>query len=187
MALINVIIKEKKYMKLVLNTIMLFLFCVTPFQAQEAVQEKEIKHNVSFVFGFTHIPQTLEEGEPLNSQNIPTIGVDYFYHFNQKWRLGAVVDVELGKYEVDFNDENLKRETAVVTGVMAGYRILKGWSILAGPGVEFERNKNLFILRLSTEYEFELGKNWGLFPSFSYDFKKEYGTYSLGIGVSKGF
>lgn len=168
-------------------TLLLILMFITSLGAQEIEEEKEIKHNVALVFGITHIPKTISEGETLNSQNLPTIGADYFYHFSQKWRLGVVIDVELGKYEVEFNDENLKREIAVVTGVVAGYKILKEWSILAGPGIEFERNKNLFILRVNTEYEFELGKNWGLFPSVGYDFKKEYGTYSLGIGVSKGF
>ena len=97
------------------------------------------------------------------------------------------MDIELGKYVVEFQGENLKREAAIVTGLVVGYRILKGWSIFTGPGVEFEKNKNLFILRASTDYEFELGKNWGLAPVFSYDFKKEFGTYSLGIGLSKSF
>lgn len=174
-------------MKIVLCTFMLSLLCVTPFQAQETVEEMEIKHNVVLVFGLTHIPNTIEDGETLKSQNLPTIGLDYYYHFNQKWKLGVVVDIELGKYEVEFKGENLKRETAFITGLVVGYNILKGWSIFAGPGVEYERNKNLFILRASTEYEFEIGKNWGLAPVFSYDFKKEYGSYSFGIGLSKGF
>jgi hypothetical protein len=97
------------------------------------------------------------------------------------------VDIELGKYVVEFQGENLKRETAFVTGLVAGYRILKGWSIFAGPGIEFEKNKNLFILRASMDYEFELGKNWGFAPVFSYDFKNEYNAYSFGVGVTKGF
>lgn len=174
-------------MKFASLTILLFLFCITQIQAQEMGEEEETKHKLVLLFGWTHIPEAIEHGEVLNSDNVPTIGVDYYYKFNSKWQTGVVVDVELGKYAVDFGSEEITRENAIVTGVVAGYTLLKGWSVFAGPGVEFERNKNLFIIRASTEYEFELGKNWGLAPAFSYDFKKEFGTYALGVGLSKSF
>ena len=56
-----------------------------------------------------------------------------------------------------------------------------------GPGIEFERNKNIFILRFNTEYAFELGKDWAIAPCFNYDFKQQYDTYSLGVGLHKTF
>ena len=174
-------------MKIISLTFLVFLLCVNTTQAQEIEEEKEIKHNVALLFGITHIPKTISEGETLNSQNLPTIGVDYYYHFNQKWKLGVVLDLELGKYEVEFAGENLKREMAFVTGLVAIYNISKGWSIGAGPGVEFEKNKNLFIFRAGMEYEFEIGRNWAIAPIFNYDFKKEYSSYSFGIGLGKGF
>jgi hypothetical protein len=174
-------------MKFILPAFLLFLLGLTTIQAQEMEEEKEIKHNVAILVGVTHIPKAIEDGETLRPQNLATIGADYYYHFNQKWKLGVVVDIELGKYVVEFQGESLKREAAFVTGLVVGYRILKGWSIFTGPGVEFEKNKNLFILRASTDYEFELGKNWGFAPVFSYDFKNEYNAYSFGVGVTKGF
>jgi hypothetical protein len=93
----------------------------------------------------------------------------------------------LDNYLVSFNREELERSKALVTGILVGYEFANRWSFLFGPGVEFEKNKNLFILRASAEYEFELGKYWGLFPSVNYDFKKEYSSYSINIGVSKRF
>ncbi len=165
----------------------LLLLAIIPAFSQESEGEEPTKHRVALLFGLTHIPRTIENGEMLKSEELPTIGVDYFYILNQKWLLGVVLDLELGKYAVDFDGENIPRENAVVTGLVAVYRILKGWSIFTGPGVEFERNKNIFILRAGMEYEFELGNNWGLAPAFSYDFKKEYSTYSLGVGISKKF
>lgn len=166
---------------------LLFLLVITPALSQENEKEEETKHKVILLVGLTHIPETIEEGEVSNSENVPTIGLDYFYKLNPKWAIGVVVDLELGKYAVNFGGENIPRENAVVTGVVAGYTLLKGWSIYAGPGVEFESNRNLFIFRATTEYEFELGKNWGLSPGFSYDFKKEYSTYALGVGISRSF
>jgi hypothetical protein len=174
-------------MKISSINLLLFLLVITPALSQENEEEEQTKHKVVLLLGFTHIPETIEEGEPLKSEEVPTIGVDYFYKFHPKWQIGVVVDVELGKYAVDFGGENIPRENAVVTGVVAGYTLLKGWSVYAGPGIEFESNRNLFIFRAATEYEFELGKNWGLSPGFSYDFKKEYSTFALGVGISRSF
>jgi hypothetical protein len=58
--------------------------------------------------------------------------------------------------------------------------------LLVGPGIKFEKNKNLFIFRAGTEYEFELGNDWGLFPSFNFDFefKEKYSTWALIFIVS---
>lgn len=166
---------------------LLFLLVIMPVLSQENDKEEQTKHKVVLLLGLTHIPETIEEGESLKSEEIPTIGLDYFYKFNPKWQIGIVVDLELGKYAVDFGGENIPRENAVVTGVVAGYTLLKGWSVFAGPGVEFESNRNLYIFRATTEYEFELGNNWGLSPALSFDFKKEYSTYSFGVGLSKMF
>lgn len=166
---------------------LLFLIVITPAFSQEDNEEEQAKHMVVLLFGLTHIPETIEDEEVLKAENIPTIGLDYYYKFNPKWSLGLVLDLEMGKYAVDFGGENIPRENALVTGVVVGYNLFKGWSVFAGPGVEFESNRNLFIIRATTEYEFELGNNWGLSPSLSFDFKKEYSTYSFGVGLSKKF
>ena len=74
-----------------------------------------------------------------------------------------------------------------MTVALAGYEIAPRWGFLFGPGWEFEKNKNLFIFRVSTEYEFEIGHDWGLFSSLNYDFKEEYSTWAFSVGVSKRF
>lgn len=166
---------------------LLLLICFSG-NAQEEVDEEleEGKiHKVAVVFGYTHIPSAFEDGHESKSVFVPTIGVDYFMQFAKGWKIGAVLDLELNNYLVDFNREELEREKALVTGVLVGYEFANRWSFLLGPGVEFEKNKNLFILRASTEYEFELSEHWGLFPSINYDFKKEYRSWSINIGISK--
>ena len=74
-----------------------------------------------------------------------------------------------------------------MTGILVGYEFAERWSFMAGPGVEFEKNKNIGILRTTLEYEFELVESWGIFPSANYDFKQEYSTWSINVGVSKSF
>ena len=156
--------------------------------AQEANKEeveKGSRHKIALVFGYTHIPAAFIDGHSRSSVYAPTIGLDYLYQFKERWTIGAVIDLEFANYTVDFNKEDLERERPVVTGILVGYELAPSWGFLLGPGVEFEKNKNLFILRVSTEYEFELGNDWGLFPAINYDFKKEYSTWAINLGISK--
>ncbi len=165
------------------------LYCLIGYSQEKEDGEGDVQegriHKVALVFGYTNIPSAFEEGNTSKSVFVPTIGVDYFVQFTKGWKIGAVLDLELADYLVDFNREELERSRAFVTGILVGYEFASHWSLLLGPGVEFEKHKNLFILRASAEYEFELGKHWGLFPSVNYDFKEEYSSWSVNIGISK--
>ncbi len=159
----------------------------TNAQGELENEESETPHSLAFIFGYTHIPEATKDGKTEESVFVPTLGLDYFYEFDKKWFVGAAFDIELGKYEVDFEDAEITREIAAVLAVLIGYEVLPGWAILVGPGIEFEKNKNIFVVRFSTEYTFELGNDWGLFPGFTYDFKKEFGSYEFGVGLKKRF
>jgi hypothetical protein len=174
-------------MKKIILLILISFFFTNEIYAQENESEQgEGKiHKIAVVFGYTNIPSAFEEGDETKSVFVPTIGLDYFIQFAEGWKIGAVLDLELNNYLVNFNREPLERKKALVTGILVGYEFENKWSILLGPGIEFEKNKNLFILRASIEREFELGENWGLFPSINYDFKEEYSTWSINIGISK--
>ena len=163
----------------------LFVLSAVHVMAQESDKEEAKPHKIALSLGVTHIPDAFEEGQFEKAVYVPTIGLDYFYQLDEKWKLGLAIDLELGNYLVDFNREQLARENALLTVALAGFEILPGWGILVGPGMEFEKNKNLFIFRIGTEYEFELGNDWGLFPSLNYDFKEEYSTWDFSIGLSK--
>ncbi|MFH6767868.1 hypothetical protein V8G56_03890 [Gaetbulibacter aquiaggeris] len=153
--------------------------------AQEANKEEVNKHHLALVFGYTHIPAAFIDGHSRESVYAPTIGFDYIYQFKERWAIGAVIDLEFANYTVDYNKEELERERPVITWILVGYELAPHWGIFFGPGVEFEKNKNLFILRASTEYTFEIGNGWGFFPAFNYDFKKEYSAWSLTFGISR--
>lgn len=177
--------------KLRIFTTILCVFLTNLTFGQE--EEEEIKegvekpHEVAFVFGFSHIPAAFEEGEPEKEIYLPTIGFDYYYKLNEKWKLAFVLDFELAKYQVNFDGEEIKREGAIVTGLGIGYEVLPRWTIGFGPGLEFERNKNIIVFRFNTDYAFEIGNDFALAPYFNYDFKQEYDTFSIGIGLHKSF
>ena len=173
-----------KYFSLLLMTLCISWHAHAQHEHEESSESGRI-HKLAVVFGYTHIPAGIEEGIKTKEVFVPTIGVDYFVQFAKGWKIGAVIDLELNTYQVDFKKEELTRENALVTGVLFGYEFHHKWSFLVGPGIEFEKNKNIAIIRASAEYEFELGNHWGLFPSVNYDFKRHYSTYAINIGISK--
>lgn len=166
------------------------LFLALTFYVNVTAQEGDTEraaspHQIALVIGATHIPAAIENGEKTSEEFIPTLGIDYFYLFESGWKLGVVMDYEFANYIVKFDKEDLTREGALVTGLLAGYEFADRWSLLLGPGIEFEKNKNIGILRTTLEYEFELDEEWGIFPSANYDFKQEYSTWSVNVGVSR--
>ncbi len=173
-------------------TRIIFFICLlgnlsTHAQEGSETEELEKRHSLAFTIGYTHIPEATKHGKTEESVFVPTLGLDYFYEFDEKWFLGAAFDVELGKYEVDYEDDEITREIAAVFAALVGYEALPGWALMVGPGIELEKNKNIFVVRFSTEYTFELGNDWGLFPVFTYDFKKEYSSYEFGLGLKRRF
>ncbi|MBU2949137.1 porin family protein [Tamlana agarivorans] len=176
-------------MKRVLLSLIVFSFFVIQLSAQEnsEFEVRENKNQINFVIGYTHIPSAFEDGKEEGPVFVLTIGIDYFRELNEKWVLGFVMDLELGDYSLDFNDDQLDRENAFLVGIIAGYELSEHWGVMAGPAIEFEGNKDLFVFRLTTEYKIDLGESWLLLPSFNYDFKEEYSSWNLSVGVGKKF
>ncbi|KAB1068457.1 hypothetical protein F6U93_07075 [Tamlana haliotis] len=174
--------------KLSLSLLVFFVFIIG-LSAQESneAERSETKNQINFVIGYTHIPRAFEDGREEDPVFVPTIGIDYFRELNEKWVLGLVMDLELTDYALEFNGDHLPRENAFLVGVIAGYELSEHWGIMAGPAIEFEDHKDLFVFRLATEYKIDLGESWLLLPSFNYDFKEEYGTWNLSVGVGKKF
>ena len=126
----------------------------------------------------------LEDTEA-NGFFVPTIGLDYLYKISPRWEVGTMMDFELDNYLVV--DQELERENAFIITAVGLYRLLPHLSIFAGAGVEFEHNKNLAIFRVGIDCPFQLGKRWVLVPSFAYDLKEDYNTWSLKVSFGKEF
>ncbi|AUS05739.1 hypothetical protein [Pseudotamlana carrageenivorans] len=87
------------------RTILTTLFLLIIILQTSAQEGEEKRNQINFVFGYTHIPSAFEEGEFEKEVFVPTIGIDYFRELNEKWAVGAVLDLELANYVVNFNRE----------------------------------------------------------------------------------
>ena len=120
---------------------------------------------------------------------VPSVGLDLEYWFNKSWGVGSHNDLELINFEVEKGESHvIERETPLLLTLDVLWRPWKGLVFLAGPGVEFEPEENLFVMRAGLEYELELKSHWDVAPSMFYDSRKgAYDTFSIGIGIGKRF
>lgn len=170
-----------------------FLFTISAF-AQNSPEyfkfeedHKEKPRRASAVLYHTYIGTTTAEGTKMLV--VPSLGLDVEYWFSKKWGIGSHNDIELISFEVHREkDRYLKRETPVLLTLDALWKPWKGLVFLAGPGIELETEKDLFVLRAGLEYEIEIGSHWDLAPTIFYDNRSgAYDTFSVGIGIGKRF
>lgn len=164
------------------------LICCTTLTAQEEAK-KECKHfRVSPVLSHTYIPTATLKGT--QTMIVPSIGLDLEYWFSHKFGIGLHNDLELLNYEIEIHNSQvtLEREYPVVVTIDGLAKVYKDLVFVFGTGVEFERNKDLFIVRGGLEYEIEFAECWDLAPTFFYDYRhNEFGTWSFGIGIGRRF
>lgn len=146
---------------------------------------KEGKHIVAASIGYTYIPKGASLHGHDNDKGffVPTIGLDYFYEVAHKWEIGLMLDFELDHYVITSKD--LERENALLVIGVGSYEFARGWHVLGGGGIELEKNENVAVIRLGVEKKFELPNHWSIGPSFLWDLKKDYDTWSINFLVSK--
>ncbi|GGZ19471.1 hypothetical protein GCM10007049_09900 [Echinicola pacifica] len=162
------------------------LFASLPLLAQEA-EEAETKNRVVFSLGYTWIPQgaKLSESETGDGFFVPAVGFDYFRKVSDRLEVGMMWDWELDHYII--RNSELERERAMIFAAVASYELMEHWAVYAGLGGEFEKNENLMIWRLGTEYAIPMGHNWEFLPSFTFDIKEGYNSWNLAVGFGKRF
>ncbi|MEH0154901.1 hypothetical protein V6R21_12220 [Limibacter armeniacum] len=164
---------------------------------QHHKEEAHYKNKIAITLGYTYVPDGFGVELPnIQFQNdifVPTLGIDYFRRFADRWSVGVIADIELDQYFIKLPSlvNDLARENVVVLCLIASYEMLPGWDIYAGPGAELERNESFAVLKIGSEYEFIRGENWGIGPFFSYDFKgngdDEYNAFEFGLSFNRFF
>lgn len=180
-------------MKASITTLVFLFFTLTVYGQQlvgtnEPVGNHEAKHfRVSALMYHTYIGTESSQG--LNLLIVPSLGLDVEYWFSEEWGLGLHNDMELVNFEIIKDSEVLfERETPLLFTIDGLWKPNKGWVLLFGPGIEVERNHELFVIRGGFEYEIELKNHIDISPAVFYDLRAHaYDTFSMGIGVGKRF
>lgn len=159
--------------------------------SHESSEPHSFHHGRNFFmveYAYTHIAEAVDHNNVMEKEGhwVSSFGLDYFRLVSERWRIGLKLDYELGHYIIP-KKNNLKRENVFIVTPVAGFTILPKWSMYAGPGVEFEESKNLFIMKVGTDYAIELGKGWEIPIGAFVDFKEGYNTYAFTAGLGKFF
>jgi hypothetical protein len=151
------------------------------------------KHSISASLAHVHVKQGIEDGTR-DWLTVPAFMVDYNYRFSEKWSAGVHSDFLLESFEIErfeadgTEDIIIEREHPVVVVGAIGYKPVHFLTIVAGGGVEFEKEKNFGVFRIGLEPGIEISEKWEMNFSLTYDVKiKGYDTWNLGVGMARLF
>lgn len=159
------------------------------FAQSETEEATLFRNQVSLSIGHSLIPSAEELSGSRKNLLVPTWGLSYEFSFSERFMIGLKSEIEASNYIItDENDSELEREFPVSLCLYAGYKIYKGLTLFAGPGVEFEQDENLSLVQFGALYDIELPGGWALAPEFSYELKGGHtSAYSIYLGVGKKF
>jgi hypothetical protein len=72
-------------------------------------------------------------------------------------------DVKLQSFEVEDDDIMLARTNPFSIAAVLHFHPVRHWSFYSGPGYEFEGHQNFFLIKLGTEYSFEITEHFEIF------------------------
>ena len=147
------------------------------------------KWRVALAMSQSLIPALLTEEGETTAQFIPTNGVEIQYFFTHKFSAKWINEIEFQNYTVKGEDgEHRVRDNAYLTAIVLGYEVYDHLGVFAGGGYEFEKNENLWVVRVGAEYAFELPGEWDITPALMYDYKAESHTaYTFSLTIGKKF
>jgi hypothetical protein len=143
-------------------------------------------HRLTFEMAHTHV----FEGKDIDGNRkwlvLPSLSLNYDYRIADKWALGIYTDLIAETFVIEKEDgtelERTNPFSLLGTGV---FKPGKHSSFLVGAGVEFSKEKNLFVNRIGYEWGAEINKHWEVSGSFAYDIRwNAFDSYTIGLGVS---
>lgn len=152
-----------------------------------AQETSEVHHNKirgAIMMANSHVPQAVNGN--YSNTIIPVWGIDADYVFHPHWSVAIQGDIKLQSFEVEDGDAYLQRTDPVSFAGVIHYHFIPRWSLFAGPGYEFEKHENLFIMKVGTEYSFEINENFEIALNLNYENKDGiYDSWTFGIAFNK--
>lgn len=153
--------------------------------------EEKGSHSIAFFVSHTYISQGKIDGKR-EWLNAPSFALNYNFKLSEKWSIGLHNDIIIESFVIEdsgSSESQLEREAPISNLIMGSYKITEAWGLAFGGGIEWEKNENIPVIRLGTEYGLEL-KNESLELVFSLNYDvliNAYDSINLGIGINKFF
>jgi len=174
---------------------LLFLLLIIPglallAQSHEGANHQEhgsSGHKITLVVANSLIDNSFT-GQTNDVLIVPTFGINYDYFVTSKWGLGLHTDILLQQYKIEKHDgeDEIIRENPVGMAAMVLFKPHHRWVLMAGYGVELEKNENFQVIRAGLEYGIPLPKHWELGFTLEFDYKiNTYSSFIFGVGFSK--
>lgn len=139
--------------------------------AAEQVPEEELTRQSIGIF--VGLGTELEREEHDNETSI-ALAIEYAYHLNSRWVVGAVIETLGGATVRD-----------VVVLAVGSYHLTPELYFALGAGAESTETSTDFIVRLGVGYIFEIGDGYEITPAFNLDLV-ESGRVTLVYGAAVG-
>lgn len=132
----------------------------------------------------SHVPEATEGGKKVYI--MPTWGFDVDYYFHPRWSVAVQGDIKLQSFDVEEGSQVLERNHPVAFAGVLHYHALRHWSFFLGPGYELEEHENLFLVKVGTEYSFEISENFEIALNLIYENKRDvYDALTFGVAFNK--
>lgn len=162
----------------------LLAFANQGFSQEEESEAHRPKIRAAILMANTHVPNSFEGEKKVIL--LPTWGFDVDYFFHRKWSVAVQGDVKIQSFEIEHEGIFLERSYPVALAAVIHYHALRHWSFYAGPGYELEKSKNLFLIKLGSEYSFEITEDFEIALNLGFEKKEEvYDSWTFGVAFNK--
>lgn len=180
-----------EYLRNKLYLILCLHLAISTLGAQEG-EDTFRHHRLSLIMTNNHVPKGTGVDGALKWLVLGGWGLDYDYHFNERWAVSFQSDIILGDFvvrEFAASNEVLVERAYPLAMVLAGlYSLTDHFTLIAGGGLELAPEENLGVLRIGLDHEWEFTDLWGVSLNLIYDLKLEvYDTWSFGVGINRRF
>ena len=157
-------------------------------QESNAQKEDKLRHRLTFLFSHTHFYGLEENTSEKKMVIAASIGFNYEYALGKHWAVGLHNDLFMVSFKQEDKEsgESLSRENPYLVSVVAIYKPWEKWSFYAGPGKEFERNKDFKVIKTGAEFGLPLARSFDIGFGGEYDWRIG-GRDSWALGFSVGW
>lgn len=179
--------------------LLLFIFSpIATLVGQENQEETRVeqhleqhKHSIQVMLSHSFISRGIGDDGDRNWITVPSWGINYNYHIDEKWAVGWHNDIMIERFVIEREDDaggSLERNFPIASLIIGTHSFQNGWAVAFGGGIEYEENESFGVIRAGVEYGVHLPKKWEMIFTFNYDVMLEaYDSFSFGIGVAKLF